>query len=132
MNRAPSCSVQSFPVILTEKSTYQTQFEFMSLSERLSRINERIKNFSKHNPSAAREQLERCIMLGFIVDESQVTQARHLIIALCKDRLIFMRVQPADHAGSMHLEIFVKSSAAQPVKDLMELRFKSWNDAGRI
>jgi len=132
MGLSRASSFQNSHAVLTDKSLYQTQFEFMSVGERLSRINERIKKFSTNNPSKAREQLERCMMLRFVIDDTRVTQARQLIISLCKDRLIFLRVKPHEISTSTYLEIFVKSSIAHQVKDLMELRFNCWNDSAQM
>jgi len=103
-------------------SLYQTQFEFMSVGERLIRINQRIKNTGNRKPNDG-DQVERCSMVYFSVETKQVTEARHLIIALCKDKLIFMRIKPIQHSTMMQVELFVKVSVVQRVKELMKLRF---------
>jgi hypothetical protein len=108
---------------LDDAALYPTQFEFMSVGERLRRINQRIKNFNNKTVANDQEQLERCTMLYFSVDEKRVTEVRHLIISTCKDKLIFMRIKPILHSSMMHVELFLKASAVSRVKDLMRSRF---------
>jgi len=105
-------------------AVYHTQFEFMSVDERLRRINERIKNSVSKKTTDDDDQIERCSMVYFTVEDKNVTEARHLIVSLCKDKLIFMRTRPVRHANVTQLELFVKVSVAQRVKELMKLRFQ--------
>ena len=108
-----------------DTSVYHTQFEFMSVGERLRRINLRIKNSTNKNSTQEDDQIERCAMVHFSVDDKSVTEARHLIISLCKEKLIFLRIKPVRHSTVMQMEMFVKESMAQRVKELLKLRFQS-------
>jgi hypothetical protein len=105
-----------------EPSRYQTQFEFMSVAERLRRINDRIQNFKNKNTPESKP-VERCSMVHFSVEEKRVTEARHLIISLCKDKLVFLRIKPILHSNLMQVELFVKESAVACVKEIMKSRF---------
>ena len=124
MNLISSNAAQKFVADFDDSLRYRTQFEFMSVSERLRRINQRIKNSIKKN-SPDDDQVERCSMVYFSVDAKCVTEARHLIISLCKDKLIFLRIQPIQHSSMMQIELFVRASVMQRVKELMKLHFHS-------
>ncbi|PRC94266.1 hypothetical protein [Solimicrobium silvestre] len=103
---------------------YQTQFKFMSVSEHLNRIVQRIKNFNNKTSNQNNEQPERCSMLYFSVDAKRITEARRLIISMCRDKLIFMRVKPMQHATTMQVELFLKTSVMQHVQEMMESSFQ--------
>jgi len=124
MNFIQASAAQNSVADFDDRSIYQTQFEFMSVGERLRRINQRIKNFKNKNSSDGDEPIERCTMLYFSVDAKHVTEARHLIISLCKDKLIFMRIKPVQHSSMMQVELFLKVSIAQHVRELIKLRFR--------
>ena len=113
-------SVDSFDNI----PLYKSQFEFMSMTERLQRINDRIKKFGTKSPVERNEPVERCTMLRFTVDAKSVTEARHLVIALCKDRMIFMRIKPVQNSAMMQMEMFLRESIVQRVNELLKLRFR--------
>jgi len=106
-----------------DTSVYQTQFEFMSFGERLQRINRRIENFRNRSAPVGNQAPERCTMVYFSIDAQHVTEARHLIISLCKDKLIFMRIKPNQHSSRIQVELFLNISFVQRVQDLMKLRF---------
>ena len=116
-------AVQKADAEIRDTSLYHTQFEFMSVGERLRRINLRIKNARNRNSTDEDDQIERCSMVYFLVNENCVTDARHLVISLCRDKLIFMRIKPVPHSNLMQLELFVKVSVVARVKELMKLRF---------
>ena len=96
----------------------------MSMTERLQRINDRIKKFGTKSPVERNEQVERCTMLRFSVDAKSVTEARHLVIALCKDKMIFMRIKPVQNSEMMQMEMFLRESIVQRVNELLKLRFR--------
>jgi hypothetical protein len=123
MNLIQPSAAQKPVADFDDRYLHQTQFEFMSVGERLRRINQRIKNFGNKNSHGGDESLERCTMLYFSVDAKHLTEARHLIISLCKDKLIFMRVKPVQHSTMMQVELFLKISIVQRVRELMKLRF---------
>ncbi len=123
MNLISIHAAQNTVADFNDTSRYQTQFEFMSVAERLRRINQRIKNF-KNNHTPDDKNVERCSMAYFTVENKRVTEARHLIISLCKDKLIFMRIKPILHSNLMQVELFVKTSALPCVKELMKSRFQ--------
>ena len=123
MNLLQGSAAQKSVADFDDTSVYQTQFEFMSVGERLRRINQRIKNFKNKGSLGGDEQLERCTMVYFSVDAKNVTEARLLVISLCKEKLIFMRIKPIQHSSLMQVELFLKASIVSRVKDLMKCRF---------
>jgi len=117
-------SVESFD----DTPFYQTQFEFMSVGERLQRINQRInqriKRVGNKNAPVTDVQPERCTMLSFSVDSKSVTEARHLVISLCRDKLIFMRIKPIQNSSMMRMDMFLRVSIVQRINELLTLRFR--------
>jgi hypothetical protein len=101
----------------------QTEFEFMSASERLQRINQRIRKFSGQRNREGEPQ-ERCCIVNFTLDAQRVTEARRMIISLCKEKLVFMRVSPMRNAPTMQIELFLSTSIAQRVKEIIRSNFQ--------
>ena len=99
------------------------QFEFMSINERLQNFKDHIKIFKHKKPSCSNRQFEHCTMLHFALDSKDVTEARHLVISLCKDKLIFMRIKTGANSSVMQVELFLKASIGHAVKELMKSRF---------
>lgn len=124
MNRTSATAAPRSVESVDDAPFYQTQFEFMSISERLQRINQRIQNVARKNAPVSDDQTERCTMLSFSVDSSSVTEARHLVISLCKDKLIFMRIKPIQNCSTMRMEMFLRVSIVQRVNELLTLRFR--------
>jgi len=106
-----------------QTSFYHTQFECMSVGDRMRHINQRIRKSRNKNSTDDDDQVERCSMVYFSVDDKYITDVRHLIVSLCKHKLIFMRVKPVEHSNMMQVEVFVKISIVHSLNDLMHLRF---------
>lgn len=62
-------------------------------------------------PSRSRKTDQRGHIMQFSIKSDCVTALRHLIISKCGDQLIFMRIQPIEHATMMNVSLLVGEPA---------------------
>ncbi|PRC92435.1 hypothetical protein [Solimicrobium silvestre] len=76
------------------------------------------KHAPTHENGAAKHTVRitpRGVKMHFSVNTNHITELRHLIMTTCGDLLIFMQIQPVEHATRMQVELCMKIPALQRV-----------------
>jgi hypothetical protein len=65
------------------------------------------------NPLSTQKQF----MMRITVDAASVTELRHIIVSTCGDPVLYMRVEPVDHATKMKVWLCLRKASIDSIID---------------